>query len=370
MPNQFISLGLMSGTSVDGVDASIIQSDGVSKYNAIFDKYFEYDNVIKTNIHKMKDKIRKFSDLENFREDLKILEKEITIFHSKAVEDTLKTSGLNIDFIGFHGQTIYHNSNKKISKQLGDGHLLSNLTKKTVVFDFRKNDLINGGEGAPLIPVFHKLLVEQHKFKLPLVILNIGGITNFTFIGKENSSKNFYSADIGPGNCLIDEWIKKNSNKDYDKNGSIAKSGDIDKIILNQAIESWEHKFDSLITTRSFDVKDFDLSFVRGLSLPNGAATLTEYTSHILSNYINKTLKEKNIIVCGGGRKNQFLIEDISQKIGVKLQMIDDFGVDGDFVESSGFAYIAIRSYLNLPLSFPETTGCSKPSNGGVVVKY
>ncbi len=370
MANQFTSLGLMSGTSVDGVDASIIQSDGVNRFNAIFDKYFEYDNKIKANIHEMKDKIRNSNDLENFREELKILEKKITIFHSKVVEDTLKTRGLDIDFIGFHGQTIYHNSNKKISKQLGDGHLLSNLTKKTVVFNFRKNDLINGGEGAPLIPIFHKLLAQKHKFKLPLVILNIGGITNFTYIGKENTNKNFYSADIGPGNCLIDEWIKKNSNKDYDNEGSIAKSGNIDKIILNQAIESWEHKFNNLTSTRSFDVKDFDLSFVRGLSLSNGAATLTEYTSQILSSYISKILNEKNIIVCGGGRKNKFLIEEISKKIGTDLRMIDDFGINGDFVESNGFAYIAIRSFLNLPISFPETTGCNKPSHGGTVVKY
>ncbi len=141
----------------------------------------------------------------------------------------IKESNVEIDFIGFHGQTIFHNPDEKISKQLGDGKLLSKLTKKVVVYDFRQNDLNNGGQGAPLSPVFHMLLKNKYKLKQPLVILNIGGIANVTGINLEGY---MYSQDIGPGNCLIDQWIRQNSKKKYDDNGEIAQSGKINKIIV------------------------------------------------------------------------------------------------------------------------------------------
>jgi len=364
MSKSYYSLGLMSGTSMDGVDASIIQSDGENEYKLIIDKYFEYPEDIYRNITKLRDKIKSSKDLKKFLKEIKNIEKEITIFHGKVVNQILKKTKVNVDFIGFHGQTIYHKAEEKISRQLGDGKLLSKLTKKKVVYNFRQNDLDNGGRGAPLTPIYHKLLKEKFKLKLPLVILNIGGIANVTIIDFDN---HMFSYDIGPGNCLIDQWIRSRSKNKYDKDGKIAKSGKVKTTILNQALEN----FYNTNQPKSYDIKDFDLSFVRGLSLKDGAATLTEYTSEILFKQlkISHDGLEENIILSGGGRKNEFLVKKIENKINIPLKLIDDFGIDGDFTESQAFAYLAIRSYHNLPISFPETTGVSKPCLGGVLIK-
>ena len=368
MSKSFYSLGLMSGTSGDGVDASIIQSDGDTQYKVILDKYFQYNNDIYQSLFKLKDKINSQEDLRNSTKEQKKLENKITLFHAEAVNEIIKDSKIEIDLIGFHGQTIFHNFNKKISKQLGDGKLLSKLSKKRIICNFRENDMKNGGAGAPLTPLFHKLIVEQNKIEKPVIILNLGGIANITSL-TENSMN---STDIGPGNCLIDSWIKKKSNKKYDNYGSIASIGKINNLILNEAINSWNKKFKHTLIT-SFDTKDFNFPNMKKLSLEDGAATLTEYTSRIISDYFNKIkYNSKNkIIICGGGRKNNFLIKKISKllKTAHPVDVIDKFGVDGDFVESQAFAYLAIRSYLKLPISFPETTGCHSKCTGGVIIK-
>ena len=217
MAKEYTSLGLMSGTSGDGVDASIIRSDGETKYKVILDKYFKYNQDIYKNIHNLKDKINNSKDLENLSKKLETLEKDITLFHVKAADEVIKESKSNIDFIGFHGQTIFHSDKEKISKQLGDGELLSRLTKKTVVYNFRENDLRNGGGGAPLAPIFHKLIVNQNKIRKPVIILNLGGIANWTYLGETDDDKDLHSADVGPGNYLIDQWMKKTQNKNMIK---------------------------------------------------------------------------------------------------------------------------------------------------------
>jgi len=362
---------------MDGVDASIIQSDGENKYKPILDKYFEYPEGIYKDLIKLRDKIISSKDLKKFSKETKEIEKKITLFQGKLTNEIIKESKSNINFIGFHGQTIYHNAKEKISVQLGDGKLLAKTTTKTVIYYFRQNDLKNGGGGAPLAPIFHKLLINQKKIKTPILILNLGGIANWTLLGETDDGKDLHSADAGPGNCLIDQWIRKNSKQKYDKDGSIAKSGNINKTILNIGIDNYiklisKEASNPLINFnrgRSYDVKDFDISFVHGLSLEDGAATLTEYTSFIISEVINAMHGARRVIVCGGGRKNKFLLKRISKKLKYSMQPIDNFGIDGDFIESQAFAYLAIRSYLKLPISFPETTGVSKPCTGGVVVK-
>ena len=376
MSKSYYSLGLMSGTSMDGVDASVIQTDGKSKYKAILDKYFEYPQVTYKQLTKLRDKIKSSRDLKKFSTEIKNVEKEITLFHAKAVNQILKKAKVNVNFIGFHGQTIYHNAKERISKQLGDGKLLSKITKKKVVYDFRQNDLKNGGNGAPLVPIFHQLIVKKNKMPLPVIILNIGGIANATFIDVEN---NIFSRDIGPGNCLIDEWIRiksKNGFK-YDKNGSIAKSGKIKNKIMHKGLLAFE-KIDNLPYDPTFDIKDFDTSFVKTLSIKDGAATLTEYTSIILSRSLHFTAwgPLDTVLITGGGRKNKFLISRIknarnkNQQEKITIKLIDKYGIDGDFVESQAFAYLAVRSYLKLPISFPETTGCEKPTTGGKIIRF
>ena len=393
---SYYSLGLMSGTSMDGVDASIIQSDGVSKYKVILDKYFEYPKGIYKDLTKLRDKIKSSKDLKKFSKELKSLEKEITLFHAIAVNKIVKKSKVKIDFVGFHGQTIFHNPSKKISIQLGNGKLLSELTRKTVVYNFRKNDLKNGGMGAPLSPIFHQLMVRKNKINFPVCVLNLGGIANASFI-YGHYPQDIISTDIGPGNCLIDEWIRKNSEKKYDRDGLIARSGKSKNNIVAKLRKNFIKIKKHRNFRKSLDIKDFDLSLVRGLSLGDGAATLTDFTAGTLCFYIafpikkdevdrvklsKKFLKEIDlqkiigpwtIVVCGGGRKNKFLMESLRDFFhghkNIIFKSIDDYGVNGDFVESQAFAYLAIRSYLKLPISFPFTTGASKPCTGGVIVK-
>ena len=372
MSKEYTALGLMSGTSGDGVDASIIKSDGKSKFDIITDKYFEYNEEIFKEIHGLKEKIHKTKDLKIFINEINSLEKNITLFHAKIIKEISKNN--EFDLVGFHGQTIYHNSIEKISKQLGDGKLLAQLCKKNIVYNFRENDIKNGGEGAPLTPIFHQLIATKYNLDLPTCILNIGGISNITIIGEPTGSFGFTSRDIGPGNCLIDSWIRKNSNLKFDKDGILASRGTRNDIIFEQAQELFGNRPNQ--KTLSLDVNDFDVSFARGLSLEDGAATLTDFTARIigsalfvlLSKVSNKIWK---VIVCGGGRKNKILIENIKKNTlkNLIIQPIDDYGINGDFVESQAFAYLAIRNILQEPISFPDTTGCLSPTTGGVLIK-
>ena len=222
MQKSWISLGLMSGTSGDGVDASIIRTNGINQYELIKDKYFEYDLKIYKDIHNLKEKIHNIEHLKKYKNEINNLERNITIFHAEIIKQ------LNISentLIGFHGQTIYHNPDEKISRQLGNGKLLHQLTNRNIVFNFRKNDILNGGQGAPLTPVFHHLISIKNDIKLPVCFLNIGGISNITIVQDRENLSELISKDIGPGNCLVDSWVRKNSNKKFDQDGNLASSG-------------------------------------------------------------------------------------------------------------------------------------------------
>lgn len=370
---EFTAIGLMSGTSMDGVDLSIIKSDGNDEFTSILDNYHEFNEELQENLINLRKKVRTTNDLNNYSKDLKNLEREITLFHSKIINEIINEYNDEVDLIGFHGQTIFHKPEEQISIQLGDGKLLSQLTKKIVINDFRAKDLINGGQGAPLTPIFHKLvskkIYQKNKIELPINFINIGGITNLTHVAKSN----LYACDIGPGNCLIDEWIRNNSKKKFDENGNIAKTGKINDLILNQAIDNFS--FNSY--DRSLDINDFDSSFARGLSLEDGCATITNFSAYLISKGIEHQIeKTKSIsgtyLVCGGGRKNNQLIENINHYLAdkkIKLKNIDNFGFKGDYIESQTFAYLGVRSYLELPLSFPETTRCKFPTTGGTLNK-
>ena len=202
--------------------------------------------------------------------------------------------------------------------------------------------------------------------------MNIGGISNITITKEDKNCLNdkIKAFDIGPGNCLIDKWIIKNSKLKYDDNGSLGRSGKIDELILNQAIENFKiNSYD-----QSLDVNEFEISFAKGLTLENGSATITGFTGYLIAKgieYANNFNKKKQTkyLVCGGGRKNSFLIDEIKKNLSsfnnITLELIDNYNFNGDFIESQAFGYLAIRSYLNLPISFPQTTGCKIPLSGG-----
>ena len=371
MQKKWVSVGLMSGTSGDGVDASVIQTNGINQYETIQDKYFEYDLEIYKDIHNLKEKIQIIDHIETHKNELKNLERKITIFHAEVI----KQLNLNNNaIIGFHGQTIYHNPSEKISLQLGNGKLLNQLTNKDVVYDFRSNDILNGGQGAPLTPIFHHLVCLQNKIKLPVCFLNIGGISNITLINGKNDFSELISRDIGPGNCLIDAWVRKNSNKKFDKDGLLASTGTRNQIIFEQAQELYLNRKNK--KKLSYDTNDFDVSFIRGLNFEDGVTTLTDFTASIIGEELSSTLKNSkkkilDVLLCGGGRKNKFLINRIKENLSplINLKFVDDYKVNGDFLESQAFAFLAVRSLLNLPISFPSTTGCKISCVGGKLIK-
>ena len=362
MEKNLSALGFMSGTSGDGVDTSIISSNGKDKINIKYNRFDPYPASLSNKIHSVKENILQMQDLLKYSSEIEELEIQITNFHADIASKTPKE--IEYDLIGFHGHTIYHNSGEKISKQIGLGFDLSNKTKKTVVYDFRQEDIKNGGEGAPLSPIYHLALIKElfneNKVNIPISILNIGGIANITEIDKDFK---ITSRDIGPGNCLIDEWVRKNSDKLFDENGNFADIGKTDKFIFDQYLDNFYYS--KIKSKRSLDTKDFDISFAKGLSLENGTSTITDLTSELLS----KKIGTNDIYVCGGGRKNKYLINSLKNKIKNKVFSIDDLNIDGDFIESQAFAFLAIRSYLGLPFSFPSTTNCKIPTVGGTIIK-
>jgi anhydro-N-acetylmuramic acid kinase len=375
----YTAIGLMSGTSMDGVDASLIRSDGIDQLTNILDEYYEYEPSLYRRLINLRNLVLNAEDLKKYSKEINEVEKEITLFHSKIINELSLKYNEEIDLIGFHGQTIFHDSEKKISKQLGDGKLMSQLIKKNVVYDFRKEDLIKRGQGAPLTPIFHNLLSknisQKHQVTFPMCFINIGGISNITKIIKkdEKLEENLEAFDSGPGNCMIDYWIRKNSKNNYDQDGAIAKSGKVNQLILNQSIDNF--KTDSF--EKSLDIKDFDISFVRGLSLEDGCATITNFTAYLIAKGIEHSngnnSKPIKYLLCGGGRKNTYLVQTIknylSSKKNISLELIDKYNFNGDYIESQAFGYLAIRSYLNLPISYPKTTGCMTPTVGGKIVK-
>ena len=217
------------------------------------------------------------------------------------------------------------------------------------------------------------ILNKKYKTGFPIGFINIGGITNLTKIksNSKNIKENILAFDIGPGNCLIDDWVRKNSNKKFDEDGNISKGGKIDQLITNQVIDN----FNTDIYSQSLDIKDFDNSFARGLSFENGCSTITNFTGYLIAKGIESVSAKTKIkyLISGGGRKNSYLVECIKNNLNdnknILFDNIDKYGFNGDYIESQAFGYLAIRSLLNLPISFPSTTGCTQPVVGGVLIK-
>ena len=217
------------------------------------------------------------------------------------------------------------------------------------------------------------MIAIQSNIDLPVCFLNIGGISNITIVKEKNNLNELFSKDLGPGNCLIDSWVRNNSDKKFDEDGNLALIGTKNEIIFEQAQELYSNRGSK--EKRSYDTNDFDISFARGLSLEDGVTTLTDFTAGVIGQELsliitNSKQNLKEVLVCGGGRKNKVLLKKIKENLScnLSLKLIDDYKVSGDFIESQAFAYLAIRSIMSLPLSFPNTTGCKSPSEGGKLI--
>ncbi len=353
----------MSGTSLDGIDVALIETDG---YDYAKPLAFYYEAYLEE--HRIQ--IRKTFGQKN-RTDQNILDVEalLTRQHAKAVKKLLSQENLtpdDIDYIGFHGQTIYHAPQDKLTIQLGDGDLLAKETGINVIYDFRTNDVMAGGEGAPLAPIYHRALAQTANLKAPFAILNIGGVSNVTWIGK--NAGDILAFDTGPGNALMDDWMQKHTNDRYDQDGNVAASGQPHA----KMIKLWlDHTYFQRNPPKSLDRNEWDISDfgqvssdIDHISVEDGAATLLHFTAQSILKSIEYMPEEPKVwYVCGGGRHNKALMKLLSAQMNI--QHIDDLGWNGDAIEAECFAYLAIRNILNLPLSFPTTTRVTSPLSGG-----
>jgi len=350
---KMVAIGLMSGTSMDGIDAAIITTDGKDVFDKGASCSFEYSDDFKNKIRGL------ILGSENQDE----ITKELTILHADAVHHLLKHANKtpeDIDVIGFHGQTIAHDPDNNYTLQIGDGRLLAELTGICVVNDMRKNDVLNGGQGAPLAPLYHAALAKNDE--LPIAILNIGGVSNVTWIGGVDDIIAF---DTGPGNALIDDWVLKHKGIPYDKDGAIAASGAVDKNVLSELMSN---SYFSIIPPKSLDRNHFHSDAANHLALADGAATLTQFTVESIVKSAEQFPEAANRwYVTGGGRHNATLMNGLREYLKKPILPIEELGCDGDMIEAEAWAFLAVRSIYGMPLSLPATTGVNKPLSGGVV---
>jgi len=355
MSNKAITaIGLMSGTSLDGIDAAIIKTDGENIFDFGKSISIEYSTELKDQIREV---IKQNSNIDE-------VTKIITQKHADAVNKLLEEANLqssDIDVIGFHGQTIKHDPDNGITQQIGDGKLLAELTDINVVNDLRSNDVKHGGQGAPLVPLYHYALLKKAKVPLPVAILNIGGVANVTYISEET----IMAFDTGPGNALIDDWVLKNSSENYDANGKYAFAGEINEEVLAELIN---HQYFEKIPPKSLDRDEFTNDLIDNLSLEDGAATLTAFTiSTIIMSDHHFPSDVKSWYVSGGGRHNDFIMDGLSRTIMADVHKIEELDFNGDMLEAEAFAFLAVRSLYNLPLTLPSTTGVKEPITGGIL---
>jgi len=341
-------IGLMSGTSLDGVDVALVHTDGE---NFIERKAFvsvPYDDALREKIRAVFGK--KAVEAQE-------AERALTEFHAEAIRK-LGVSLSDVDLIGFHGQTIFHAPEKGFTIQIGDGALLASMTGVKVVNDFRTNDVKAGGQGAPLVPVYHQALAA--KLEKPVAFLNIGGVANVTYVGQNGELIAF---DTGPGNALIDDWMLRKTGNKFDAAGKLALSGKVNEIIVYQLLQ---HPFFSAAVPKSLDRNAFVSSACDALSTEDGAATLADFTVQaIMRAAMYFPAPPTRWIVAGGGRHNKYLMQQLQKNIKAPVVPIEDMGLNGDATEAEAFAYLAVRSVRGLPLSFPMTTGVPKPTTGG-----
>ncbi len=351
---RYRAIGLMSGTSMDGIDVAAIETDGHSVLWSGPGMTFPY---------KPEDRARLALAIRNPEMDVTALEADLTDRHIAAVKtylETLPADKRSIDVVGMHGHTLIHRPDKHYTRQLGDAGKLSAALGVDTVFDFRSDDMAAGGEGAPLAPVYHQALARP--LPQPVVFVNIGGVSNITYVNGDE----MLAYDTGPGNALIDDWVEAHTGQSYDKNGAIAATGTVDKTVLNALLD---HPYFSRKPPKSLDRLDFSSAPVEGLSLEDGAATLTAFTAEAIALSV-KHMTETPLrwLVTGGGRHNATLMTMLGQALPGMVEPIEAIGADGDALEAQAFAFMAVRRLLDLPISFPGTTGVPHPMCGGRLV--
>ncbi len=358
-------LGLMSGTSLDGIDAALIRSDGVEVSAIGAFHSAPYDPAFRERLRGVLGETGPVAAVAQ----------ELTLLHAEAVRRLLHEAGMEpreIDVIGFHGHTIWHAPRQGRTRQIGDGALLAAETGIDVVADFRSNDVAAGGEGAPLAPLFHAALASR--LERPLAVLNLGGVGNVTWIAADRDDGSgvpgagetgILAFDTGPGNALLNDWMEHCSGAPLDRDGALARQGRVDEAALAALLDN---PYFALTPPKSLDRDHFDASPVAGLSPADGAATLTAFTAAAVARAGDHfPAPPKRWLVTGGGRLNPVLMAAMAQRLPVAVEAVESVGWNGDALEAQAFAFLAARSRRGLPLSLPTTTGVSAPINGGVL---
>jgi anhydro-N-acetylmuramic acid kinase len=353
---QMLALGLMSGTSCDGVDAALVATDGRGRLSCGETVTLAYPEAFRQRLR----------DAMASRQAPAAVVEELTRRHAEAVAELLFRSGTRakeVGVIGFHGQTLLHEPERGRTWQIGDGALLARLTGIDTVSDFRSADVAAGGQGAPFAPLFHRALAESHGQPLPrpLAVLNIGGVANVTWIG--TGEDEIIAFDTGPGNALIDDWAMRHLGRPLDEDGRLAAAGVVDARVLDALLDD---EFFARPAPKSLDRDAFDPSPLEELSPADGAATLVAFTAAAVVRGL-EILPEapRAWLVTGGGRRNPVLMATLGRRLGVPVDPVDSLGWDGDGLEAQAFAYLAVRSLAGLPLSLPTTTGVPRPLTGG-----
>jgi len=337
-------IGLMSGTSLDGIDAALLVTDGREQVQAGASLTVPYDPAFR----------QKLRGVLGGRGDVAAVEQSLTELHAQAVR---ALDAGEVDLIGFHGHTILHRPPR--TWQIGDGALLARLTGIDVVNDFRSADVAAGGEGAPLVPLYHRALA--HRLERPLVVLNIGGVANLTWIG--DGPEEILAFDTGPGNALIDDWMLAETGQTHDANGALARTGRVDTARVQSFLAD---PYFARKPPKSLDRDDFTRYRPVGLSAADGAATLTAMTAAaIAAAAAHFPAPARRWLVTGGGRHNSTLLTMLTQRLNGVVAPVESVGWQGDALEAQAFAYLAARAVEGLPLSLPSTTGAKIPTKGG-----
>jgi len=358
----FTAIGMMSGTSLDGVDVALLKTDGLTVFERGPNLFMPYEDDLKSQLRSC---FGLRSDVDG-----RVLRAAaaLTDVHVAAIAEFLKVHNLkgeDIDLIGFHGQTILHDPDNGFTWQIGEPDRLARETGIGVVADMRMDDVKAGGQGAPLVPVYHQALMQEHE--KPVALLNIGGVSNITYIG--TNDEDLMAFDTGPGNALIDKWVNENSDKNYDKDGALGLSGSVDHAV----IEAWlQNDYFAQPVPKSLDVmKSWDTECAaiaeKKWSLEDGAATLACYTAKtaaLAAGYYDAA--PHAWYICGGGRHNKAIMNYLSAILPCEVRAVDDLALDGDFMEAEAFAFLAVRAYKGLALTYPQTTGVKEPVSGGV----
>jgi len=354
-------IGLMTGTSMDGIDISFVQTNGLNLRRFNKNYFHKYSNKTKLFLIDILNQ-----DINFNLKRKQYLDEFITNEHYLALKnlDIIETA----DIIGFHGQTIFHDPVNKISIQLGDPKKLALMLKKNVIFNFRTKDIEFGGQGAPLAPIYHQFIIEEFNLELPSCILNIGGVSNLTYW----DGIKLIGFDTGPGNGLMDNYMSVISDKHFDKNGTLGSKGTPDKKVIKSFLN---HEFFKKPPPKSLDKLSF-IDFYNELLKKNYSnadfmATLAELTVEsivsslkFLPNIVN------SILITGGGYRNIHLMNRLEDRLRLKILNEKQLGINFDYIESELIAYLSARSIYNLPITFPSTTGVLQPLSGGKLYNY